>query len=154
MKPLALAISLALCSLAIACESDPPTAKPSEAPSKTAPKPTADDPSANKPADTKPPAEAPDPTLVKLSLLGDARLLIDGKESTLEALATRLDELVKAKGSVLYYREDAGQDPSPAVDAKMQKVLEAIMSRGLPISLSPRPDFSTVVDPNGNEHPR
>ena len=84
---------------------------------------------------------------LKISVLADGQVLADGHPVELEELEPILAEFAMGKGTVLYYREDPSQDePHPNAMAVIQLVIES----RLPISFSTEPDFSTIVDGDGN----
>lgn len=77
-------------------------------------------------------------------------VLVEGESITLDQLATRLDETKASGESVWYYRENpAGQAPPITKD-----VLQLVMDRGLALSMSSEPDFSTWIDEAGNARRR
>jgi hypothetical protein len=76
----------------------------------------------------------------------------DGAPVTLEQLKLKLADLKKRNGAVWYYREaSTGQgDPPP----QALEVIQLIVDQKLPVSLSTKPDFSDVVDDEGEVSPR
>ena len=88
---------------------------------------------------------------LKISVLADGRMLADGRPVTLEELEPMLAKLAKDNGTVIYYREDPSQD-EPHQNAK--EVTRLVIESRLPISFSTEPDFSTVVDGEGNVRKR
>lgn len=82
-------------------------------------------------------------TILKVSVLADGRLLLDGSPVTLTELSGAIQAAPPTGAAVWYYRENAeGQGPSIALD-----VLKLITERRLPIRLSTKPDFSDAVAP-------
>jgi hypothetical protein len=80
--------------------------------------------------------------ILKVSVLADGRLLLDGQPAMLSAIGQAMD-LAQGNGVVWYYRENAAAEPHPvAVD-----VMKLITSRRLPVRLSSLPDFSDSVTP-------
>ena len=85
--------------------------------------------------------------ILKISVLADGQVLADGHVVELDELKPMFAELANNNGTVLYYRENASQDePHPNTMAVIQLIIES----RLPISFSTEPDFSTVVDGDGN----
>src|SRR5690242_18659710 len=80
---------------------------------------------------------------LKVSVLADGGLLLDGQQVTLAELERAMDEASKEGGAVWYYRE-GGQGEPPAV---AMQVLEIVTRKKLPIRLSAKPDFSDSVVP-------
>lgn len=87
---------------------------------------------------------------VEISVYQNGRLLMDGEETTLDALAGRLDELKARDGAVWYYREPTAQEPTRVA----ADVLRLVVERQLPVSMSTKPDFSTYVGEGGRVHRR
>lgn len=79
--------------------------------------------------------------VVKVSVLSSGTVLADGSDVSLAALDERLAEIHRGNGVVWYYRENASGQP-PAV---ARQVIDLIIGRNLPISMSTKPDFSDVV---------
>jgi hypothetical protein len=61
-----------------------------------------------------------------------------------------LSDLKKQKGVVWYFREAPDQEPHPNGPLAVQ----AIIDNKLPVSMSTKEDFSTVVLPDGTIKPR
>jgi len=86
------------------------------------------------------------PRLTKISVLANGTLLVDGKAATLEELDTALADTKE----IWYYRETPhGEAPPIAV-----QVIQRVVARKLPVTLSSKPDFSDWVDAKGVSHPR
>ena len=98
-------------------------------------------------------AAEPTPQVVKVAVLRDGAILVDGVPSDGEQLKRRLSEAGQ-RARVLYYRDDSDRDPSSSAERSMTLVLETAMSARVPISLSSKPDFSDMVDGQGVSHPR
>jgi hypothetical protein len=94
------------------------------------------------------------PNTIRVSVLRDGTVLLDGAKAALEALDARLTELDQTNGVVWYYREGSDQPPTAAQDAAIGKVLGLVMKHRRPISFSSKPDFSDVIDGDGNTSPR
>ncbi len=104
---------------------------------------------------TAPQSQAPAaPAEVRIAVLADGVIEVDGSAVKVPALEARLDRAKTDGASVAYYREGGDADPSAPAEASMMTVLDAVMSRGLPIRLSSRPDFSDAVDENGQSQTR
>ena len=86
----------------------------------------------------------------KVAVLQNGRVTFDGKAVSIEQLRIKLTELKSKNGAVWYYREAPDKEP-PAISTQ---VIQAVMDNNLPISLSTKPDFSTVVLPDGTVKPR
>jgi len=87
---------------------------------------------------------------LKVSVLSNGSVLLEGRPATLADLDAALAQTQKAKGQVWYYRETARGEP-PAVSAH---VIRRVAALKLPISLSSKPDFSDWVDAKGVSRPR
>jgi hypothetical protein len=94
------------------------------------------------------------PGELRVSVLLDTSLRVDGKLATLDQLGVALDQLkTEGNGTVAYYREAADREPPPAVMDAAMAALDAIMERGMPIRLSSKPDFSDTLDGEGRSRP-
>ena len=91
---------------------------------------------------------------LRVSVLANGGLLIDGQPGDLKALDARLALLAKSQGKVWYYREASGSDPTPAAEATMTGAIDQITKNRLPVSLSSKSDFSDVIDEHGQSSPR
>jgi hypothetical protein len=89
-------------------------------------------------------------TILRVSVLANGQLRLNGAPTTLAKLDTAFVALKADGGVVWYYRE--GADAEPPVAA--MKVIELIVKRQVPISMSSKPDFSDVIDADGISHPR
>ena len=74
---------------------------------------------------------------LKISVLASGAILLDGQPGDLEQLDAALERAKQDHGQVWYYRELAGVAPPAAGLAVIQRVVQ----RKLPISLSSKPDF-------------
>jgi biopolymer transport protein ExbD len=79
-----------------------------------------------------------------VSAAGD--LTIDGQPVSLDQASAKMADLKKAKGVVLYYRENPQGEPHP----NAMKVMKLVTEHQLPIRLCARPDFSDAVDEKGS----
>jgi hypothetical protein len=94
------------------------------------------------------------PNIVRISVLHDGGILLDGAKTTIDALDKRLTELERANGVVWYYRERPDHQPTAKQNDAVRNVMDLIMKHRRPISFSSKPDFSDVVDGDGNTSPR
>jgi hypothetical protein len=76
--------------------------------------------------------------------------LLDGKQAGLSTIQDVLEKADEQADWVLYYRETLNTLASP----QALHVLGLIARRGLPLSISSKPDFSDYVDQFGRSHPR
>lgn len=84
-----------------------------------------------------------DATILKVSVLVDGGVLLDGNAVTLTELAEAMRAAPKEGAVVWYYRENAGGKAPPAA----LQVMKLIIDRRLPVRLSAKPDFSDTVTP-------
>ena len=83
-------------------------------------------------------------TVLKVSVLANGAVLLEGNPVTLEALARAMDAAPNGDTHVWYYRENAaGEAPAAAIP-----VMKLIVERRLPIRLSAKPDFSDSLSPD------
>ena len=87
------------------------------------------------------------PTL-KIAVMADGRIPVDGKPTTMDSLGVSIKRLAKQEGVVLYYRA-AGQGEAPP---EATEVIQAAIENQLPIKLSSRPDYSDAIGPDGKPH--
>jgi hypothetical protein len=83
--------------------------------------------------------------VVKIAVLADGRLTVDGSAATVESLRASLKHTAETHGTVWYYREAGQQEPPPIAMQVMQAIVEARM----PVRLSSRPDYSDAIGPDG-----
>jgi hypothetical protein len=89
--------------------------------------------------------------VMKVAVMKSGEIFADGSRLDLARLKAAFTKLAAERGSVIYYREDpSAADPHPNAMAVIQAIVEA----RLPVSLSTKPDFSTVVLPDGTVKPR
>jgi hypothetical protein len=81
--------------------------------------------------------------VIRVSVLADGRLLLDGRPVTLAEMAGTLDAAPREATAVWYYRENAAEEAPPAG----LQVMKLIVERRLPVRLSSKPDFSDAVTP-------
>jgi hypothetical protein len=83
--------------------------------------------------------------VVKIAVLADGRLTVDGSAATVESLRASLKHTTETHGIVWYYREAGQQEPPPIA----MQVMQAIVEARLPVRLSSRPDYSDAIGPDG-----
>ena len=99
-------------------------------------------------------AEEPKPedgNVAKIAVSRAGVINLNGREATINEVRETLAKLAASKGVVWYYREAADEE-EPHPNAML--VISAIVDARLPVSLSTKPDFSTVVLPDGSIKPR
>jgi hypothetical protein len=78
---------------------------------------------------------------IKVTARGD--IICDGRDITLEQLATKLEALKRDGGGVWYHREHPEEEePHP----NAEKVFELITDNRLPVRLAVKPDFSESAE--------
>jgi hypothetical protein len=99
-----------------------------------------------------PKKEAPSekPPILKISVYQAGALLANGTEVSIDKLKSELSDLKAHNGVVWYYRE-AGQEKPPPIAGE---VISSLIEYQLPISVSSKPDFSDVIDQDGQSRPR
>ncbi len=90
-------------------------------------------------------AVSPNATILKIAVMADGRITMDGSPTTINSLRVSLKRLADQKGAVWYYRE-AGQGAAPPESAEIMK---QVIENHLPIKLSSRPDYSDAIGPDG-----
>jgi hypothetical protein len=86
---------------------------------------------------------------MRVAVMKDGSILLDGTKGSKEALERRLRALDKTNGAVWYYREDAEASPTGKQDMSVKIVLDLVARHGRPMSFSSKPDFSDVIDGDG-----
>jgi hypothetical protein len=87
---------------------------------------------------------------VRVAVSSGGAITLDGEAASLAELRKRLEAASGTDAVVLYYRESSQAEPSQEVLA----VFEVVMTARLPISLSSKPDFSTVITGDGTVEQR
>src|SRR5262245_11464425 len=90
---------------------------------------------------------SPSPPILKVAVMADGRIAVDGSPATLESLRKSLKGLADQKGVVWYYREAAQGEPPP----QAMQVIQAVVENRLPIRLSSRPDYSDAIGMEGKQ---
>lgn len=91
-------------------------------------------------------AYADDAAVMKVAVMNTGEIFADGKKVDLPQLESAFAQLSAAHGSVIYYRENpTGAEPP----LNAMAVVQAIVKARLPVSMSTKPDFSTVLMPDG-----
>lgn len=88
---------------------------------------------------------SPDAPVLKIAVMADGRITVDGVPATIDSLRLSLKRLAEHDGVVWYYRE-TGEAKAPPEAAE---VIQAVIDNHLPIKLSSRPDFSDTIGPDG-----
>ena len=92
----------------------------------------------------------PKGAVVKVAVLADGRLTVDGKASGIEDLKQSMRHLSDRRGEVWYYRE-ASQKEAPPI---AMEVMKLVANEGVAIRLSSRPDYSDSIGPGGKQTTR
>ena len=87
----------------------------------------------------------PNAPILKIAVMADGRIMVDGSPATMESLRTSLKQLAEQKGVVWYYRETGEAAPPP----QSAEVIQAVIENRLPIRLSSRPDYSDAIGMDG-----
>jgi uncharacterized lipoprotein YajG len=96
-------------------------------------------------------AATPQPTVMKIAVLCDGQITVNGRKVTIDEMIESLGDLAKKENGVVWlYREVASTEPSPNATI----AFDGVMGANLPISLSTKPDFSDVVMADGTAKPR
>jgi hypothetical protein len=91
----------------------------------------------------------PSSTILKIAVMADGRITMDGSPTTIDSLRASLKRLADQKGVVWYCRE-AGQSAAPPESAEIMK---AVVENHPPIRLSSRPDYSDAIGSDGRPLP-
>jgi hypothetical protein len=89
--------------------------------------------------------EKPAQPVLKVAVMADGRIAVNGAPATMQSLRESLKKLSQQKGLVWYYREEANKEGPPVV----KQVVQAIIDARLPVRFSSRPDYSDVIGPDG-----
>jgi hypothetical protein len=96
-------------------------------------------------AQEKPAQQKPTQPILKLAVMADGRITVNGAPATMQSLRDSLKALSQQKGVVWYYREAASSEGPPIV----KDVVQAIVDARLPVRFSSRPDYSDAIGPGG-----
>jgi hypothetical protein len=88
---------------------------------------------------------SPDARILKIAVMADGRITVDGSPATIDSLRFSLRHLAEQKGVVWYYRENAQAKAPPEASMVIQLVIENRLS----VKLSREPDFSDAIGPDG-----
>lgn len=88
--------------------------------------------------------------VLKVAVAADGMITLDGRVISLEELRDEFAAAVGTEPVVWLYRAQSEGDPPE----ESRLVFRAIVEHLFPISFSSEPDFSTVVDHDGNVKPR
>jgi len=87
---------------------------------------------------------------LKISVLASGTVLLDGRPVDTATVDAALNHVQQSGGQVWLYRETPGK----TMPVQGTVVIQNLVRRNLPISLSSKPDFSDWVDAKGVSHPR
>ncbi len=85
------------------------------------------------------------PPIVKVAVMSDGRITVDGSPSSIESLRKTFKRLAEQKGRVWYYREATSREAPP----EAMQVMQLIVENRLPVRLSSRPDYLDTIGPDG-----
>ena len=97
----------------------------------------------------QPMATSPNAPILKIAVMADGRVTVDGSPATMESLRASLKQLAGQQGVVWYYREAGEAQPSPQSAEVVDEVMNAVFETRLPIRLSSRPDYSDSIGMDG-----
>jgi len=83
--------------------------------------------------------------ILRIALMRDGRITVDGSPATLDSLRASLKTLADQKGTVWYYREASEGEPP----AEAREIIKAVIENHLPIRWSTRPDYSDAIGADG-----
>jgi predicted transcriptional regulator len=89
--------------------------------------------------------EKPAQPVLKVAVMADGRIAVNGAPATIQSLRESLKKLSQQRGVVWYYREAANTEGPPVT----KQVVQAITDARLPVRFSSRPDYSDAVGPDG-----
>ena len=92
---------------------------------------------------------SPDAPILKIAVMADGRVMVDGSPATMESLLASLKRLANQHGVVWYYREAGEARPSPKSADVTDEVIKAVIENRIPIRLSTRPDYSDAIGMDG-----
>ena len=85
----------------------------------------------------------PNPPILKIALMLDGRITVDGSPATMDSVRDSLRLLAGRKGVVWYYREAAERQAPP----QSIEIINAVIENRLSIRLSSRADYSDAIIP-------
>ena len=94
------------------------------------------------------------PGVIYVSVLADGSVRVNGGPVALDDLANALAQQKRNAKVVFYYREAGAGEPNGAQAKAVATAMTSIMSLGMPVSLSSKPDFSDSIDADGRSRPR
>ena len=89
--------------------------------------------------------QKPAQPILKVAVMADGRITVNGAPATMESLRESLRKLSDQRGVVWYYREAATSQPPPVAT----EVIQAVIDLRLPIRLSSRSDYSDAIGMDG-----
>lgn len=93
----------------------------------------------------------PDESVVgKIAVDAKGTVSFNGAITAIEALKDKLAEVKRRNGVIWYYREASKSEPP----AQATLVINLVIEYRLPLSMSTKPDFSDVLQPDGTTRPR
>jgi hypothetical protein len=95
--------------------------------------------------------KAVDANVARVAVYRAGQITLNGHEATINEVRQALAKLAESSGVVWYYREGADKE-EPHPNAML--VISAIVEARLPVSMSTKPDFSDVLQPDGSTRPR
>jgi len=96
------------------------------------------------------PVTCAEPPIGKVRVYRSGKMTLDGRQVTINEMRKGLFDLKKKNGVVWYFREVGEQEPHP----NGPLVVQAIIDNKLPVSMSNKEDYSTVVLQDGTIKPR
>jgi hypothetical protein len=87
--------------------------------------------------------------IAKVRVYRNGKTTLNGREVTMEEMRNGFSDLKKKNGVVWYFREAAEQEPHPNATLVVKEIIDA----KLPVSMSNKEDFSTVVLQDGTIKP-
>ena len=88
--------------------------------------------------------QRPAEPVLKVAVMSDGRITVDGAPATVELLRESLKKLSRQKGVVWYYRASVNTEGPPVV----KQVMQAIIDARLPIRFSSQADYSDAISPD------
>jgi hypothetical protein len=88
--------------------------------------------------------------IAKVRAYRNGKITLNGREVTMEEMRKGFSDLKKKNGVVWYFREAAEQEPHSNATLVVKEIIDA----KLPVSMSNKEDFSTVVLQDGTIKPR
>jgi hypothetical protein len=90
-------------------------------------------------------ALSPNATILKIAVMADGRITMDGSPTTINSLRVSLKRLADQNGAVWYYCE-GGQGAAPPESAE---IVKAVIENHFPVRLSSHPDYPDAIGSDG-----